>query len=150
MAVDFGRKVHCLLGLPFDAIDTAGAVQRIRHSVRSRQPCFLSTPNLNFLVACRTDGAFRDSVINSDLSIADGMPLVWVARLLGIPIRERVAGSTVFEKLRTGERISVFFFGGLDGVAESACRKLSPSAVIPSSVSARLLSRQYRTSLQRC
>lgn len=123
----FERNVHCLLGLPFDAVDMAGAVRRLRQAARERRPCFLSTPNLNFLIGCLTDGRFRDSVINSDLSLADGMPLVWISRLLGIPIPERVAGSGLFEALRsdTSERLSVYFFGGAHGVAEIACQRLN-------------------------
>jgi N-acetylglucosaminyldiphosphoundecaprenol N-acetyl-beta-D-mannosaminyltransferase len=125
--VDFQRDVYCLLGLPFDAVDLAGAVRRVRTAAAQRTSCFLSTPNLNFLVGSLTDGEFRDSVLHSDLSIADGMPLVWIARLLGIPIRERVAGATLFESLRRGPGapLSVFFFGGPDGAAEAACRRLA-------------------------
>jgi N-acetylglucosaminyldiphosphoundecaprenol N-acetyl-beta-D-mannosaminyltransferase len=125
----YERDVHCLLGLPFDAMDLAAAVSRIRDAAHSREPLFLSTPNLNFLIACLTDEAFRHSVLESDLCIADGMPLVWVAWLLRVPIRERVAGSTLFEKLRgeSPNRISVFFFGGVGGIAEAACRTLNSS-----------------------
>lgn len=126
---DFDRDVYCLLGLPFDAVDMAGAVARVRHAARQRAPCFLSTPNLNFLIACQSDASFLDSVMNSDLSIADGMPLVWLARLLGIPIRERVAGSGLVEALRAETdpslRLPVYFFGGPEGVAEAACRRLN-------------------------
>ena len=124
--VDFHRHVYCVLGLPFDAVDMAGAIQHVQEAAAQRIPCFMSTPNLNFLIGCLTDGRFRDSVIHSDLSIADGMPLVWIARLLDIPIRERVAGSTLFDLLRggSGKQLSVFFFGGPDGVAEAACRRL--------------------------
>lgn len=126
---DFDRDIYCLLGLPFDAVGMAGAVARVRHAARQRTPCFLSTPNLNFLIACQSDASFRDSVINSDLSIADGMPLVWLARLLGIPIRERVAGSGLVEALRAEAdpslRLPVYFFGGPEGVAEAACRRLN-------------------------
>jgi len=124
---DFDRDIYCLLGLPFDAVNMAGAVRRVSKAAGQRTPCFLSTPNLNFLIACQTDAEFRDSVINSDLCIADGMPLVWIARLLGIPIRERVAGSDLFEQLRKGTsaQLSVYFFGGMEGVAEVACRRLN-------------------------
>ncbi len=127
MPVDFSRNVHCLLGLPFDIVDMAAAVARVRSAAAGGAPCFLSTPNLNFLIACRGDAAFRDSVITSDLSIADGMPLVWMARLLGMPIRQRVAGSSLFETLRhdSARPLSVYFFGGPDGVAERACKRLS-------------------------
>lgn len=123
----FERNVHCLLGLPFDAVDVAGAVSRIREAVARRQSCVFATPNINFVVACLTDDAFRTSVIESDLSIADGTPLVWIAKLLRVPIRERVSGSSVFGNLqdRDQSQISVYFFGGMDGVAEAACKRLN-------------------------
>ena len=124
--VNFQREVYCLLGLPFDAINMAGAVRQVRDAAAQRTPCFLSTPNLNFAIGCRSDGAFRDSVIHSNLVIADGMPLVWIARLLDVPIRERVSGSTLFEALRggSGQPLSVYFFGGPAGAAEVACQRL--------------------------
>ena len=95
-----GRDVYCLLGLPFDATNMAGAVQRVRDAVADRARCFISTPNLNWLVNCRKDPQFRDSVLMSDLSVADGMPLIWIAWFLGIPISERVAGAGLFEQLK--------------------------------------------------
>jgi N-acetylglucosaminyldiphosphoundecaprenol N-acetyl-beta-D-mannosaminyltransferase len=127
--MDFNREVYCLLGLPFDAADAADVTNNIRKSARERRRFLLSTPNVNWLVGCRADERFRDSVIASDLSAADGMPLVWIARLLGIPIRHRIAGSTVFEALHnaTAEPLSVFFFGGPDGVAATACERLNAS-----------------------
>lgn len=125
----FQRQVYCLVGLPFDAVDMQQAVFLLRKAVNDRTPCFLSTPNLNFLIASQTDAVFRDSVINSDLNVVDGMPLVWMARLLGIPIRERTAGSSLFEALdqrhdSDHKKLKVYFFGGPDGVAEMACRAL--------------------------
>jgi N-acetylglucosaminyldiphosphoundecaprenol N-acetyl-beta-D-mannosaminyltransferase len=125
--VDFQRDVYCLLGLPFDALDMESAARRIRQAVAQRTPCFFSTPNLNFLIGCRAGRGFRDSVIQSDLSIADGMPIVWIARLLGLPIHERVAGSDLFDYLRktSDHGMSVYFFGGMQGVAAEACRRLN-------------------------
>ena len=126
LRTDFRRPVHCILGLPFDAVSMNEVMRRIGSASVSRR-CFLSTPNLNFLIASQSNAAFRDSVIRSDLSVADGMPLVWIASLLGIPIRERVAGSDVFEALaRDGEtKLKVFFFGGTPHVAEQACNRLN-------------------------
>lgn len=127
MADPFQRRVFCILGLPFDAIDLSTAVGRVRSASLQKERLFLSTPNLNWVVACRNDPVLRGSVLASDLSIVDGMPLVWVARCLGIPIGERVAGSAVFESLRRQSPLAlkVFFFGGAEGVAEIACQRLN-------------------------
>lgn len=125
--VDFDRAVYCLLGLPFDAVNMKHVIHIVRSAASQRAACFISTPNLNFLIACLADRQFRQSVINSDLSIADGMPLVWIARVLGIPILERIPGAGLFEALRSdaAHPLSVYFFGGPDGVAETACRRLN-------------------------
>ncbi|RBA22999.1 WecB/TagA/CpsF family glycosyltransferase [Herminiimonas fonticola] len=130
ISTDFQRPVYCILGLPFDAIAMEQATVKIIDAARSRQRCFFSTPNLNFAVASLAGGEFRDSVIRSDLSVADGMPLIWIGKLLGLPIKERVAGSTLFEALRNrpGKVLLVYFFGGPDGVAKIAAGKLNATA----------------------
>ena len=127
MPPDFHRDVHCVLGLPFDAVSEAQAAEFIVSAANAKRRCFLSTPNLNFVIGCLTDPAFRAAVVNSDLSTADGMPIVWIARLLGIPVRHRAAGSAIFERLRasTTRRLGVYFFGGPDGAAEVACQRLN-------------------------
>jgi len=123
----FDRKVHFLLGLPFDSGGQDEVLKLIRHHIRTRQQCFLSTPNLNWIIASLKDRNLRDSVLSSDLVVPDGMPLLWIARLLGIPLKERVAGSNLFEALgrENAPPTRVFFFGGAEGVAEAACRKLA-------------------------
>ena len=124
------RNVWCILGLPFDAVDMTLAMEKVHGAVLNRTPCFISTPNLNFLVASQKDKAFHDSVINSNLSIADGMPLIWIAKFLGLPITERVPGSGLVDQLNSNssqskETIKIFFFGGIEGVAERACELLN-------------------------
>jgi N-acetylglucosaminyldiphosphoundecaprenol N-acetyl-beta-D-mannosaminyltransferase len=126
----FCRQSWCLCGLPFDAVDTPSAISALKRAIKEDVPFFLSTPNLNFLMAAQTDSAFRESVINSDLSIADGMPLIWMSRLLNIPLPERVAGSSLMEALFADKNTSpmrVYFFGGEPGVGEKACQVINQS-----------------------
>jgi N-acetylglucosaminyldiphosphoundecaprenol N-acetyl-beta-D-mannosaminyltransferase len=123
------RKVWNILGLIFDEITLSETIEYTKKAAINNQDCFISTPNLNFVITANSNDIFFHSVIESDLSVADGMPIIWVAKLLGIPIRERVAGSTLFETLRNqtneSEKIKVFFFGGLPGVAKQANDKLN-------------------------
>jgi N-acetylglucosaminyldiphosphoundecaprenol N-acetyl-beta-D-mannosaminyltransferase len=127
--VDFSRDLCFLLGLPFDVIDLDTAVARIHAAVASRTRLFISTPNTNFVVAARRDQAFRDSVFHSDMSLMDGKPLVWAARLMGIPVPERVSGADVFEALRRpgSDPMSVYLFGGQTGVAARAAANINAS-----------------------
>jgi len=119
--------VYLLLGLPFDAIDMATAVDQVTTAARSGRRFLLSTPNLNWLIACQRDEAFRNSVLQSELSLPDGMPVVWLAKLLGLPLRQRVPGSDLFQRLRALP-LSVYFFGGPPGFAGQACENLNRSS----------------------
>lgn len=124
---NFDRHVFCILGLPFDAVDNTTALARLQAAMSNRTRCFLSTPNLNFVIASQRDEAMRNSILHSNLSIPDGMPIVWVARLLGLPIRERVAGSTLFSNLQSKavRPVAVYFFGGAEGVAAAASESIN-------------------------
>ena len=133
---DLARSVYCVLGLPIDIIEMPEVLQRIEGAAASAALLFLSTPNLNFLVQSRSDPEFRESILDSDLCPADGMPIVWISRLIGVPIRQRVSGSDIFDALKAPERrarpLKVFLFGGAQGVAEGAAMKLNaaPSGLL--------------------
>ena len=124
---DFDRAVVSILGLPFDAIGLKQAVRQVRGAALCGRRCFVSTPNLNFAVAARTDASLRNTVLRSDLNLVDGMPLVWIARLLRLPVVERVAGSDLFEALQAhpGPPVKVYLFGGLPGAAAQACASIN-------------------------
>ncbi len=122
---DFDRDIWCVLGLPIDMMTAPEAVQAIEIAARDRRPLSFVTPNVNFLVRAFADAETRRQIVDADLSLVDGAPLVAIGRLAGAPIRERCAGSDVFDALRlragfAGRRVRVFFFGGRDGAAKAA------------------------------
>jgi N-acetylglucosaminyldiphosphoundecaprenol N-acetyl-beta-D-mannosaminyltransferase len=129
---DLSREVFGVMGLPLDALDLPTLLQILKIKLDAKTPFLLSTPNVNFLVTSRSDRAFRESLLMSDLCTVDGMPLVWIARLLGIPIKERLSGSDIFDALRshkrTGFQLDVFLFGGAQDAAQSVSNKLNIEA----------------------
>src|SRR5438128_5762986 len=116
IAPDFSRPAFCVQGLVCDVLTLEQAVQRVMTSIKQGHRCNIVTPNANFLRMFRADPAFRDAVLASDLSLIDGMPLVWFARILGIAAPSRVCGSDLFDTLmrNTNVRIGAFFFGSTD------------------------------------
>lgn len=132
--LDLGRDVHALLGIVFDRIDLDGAAARIRQCIASGRRCFLSTPNVNFVAAATHDSRFRGSVLRSDLSLADGFPIVRIGRAMGVDFPGRVAGADLFEHLQSAGRsaqrppIKLFLFGGPPGVGAQAAARLNAQA----------------------
>jgi N-acetylglucosaminyldiphosphoundecaprenol N-acetyl-beta-D-mannosaminyltransferase len=126
---DLSRDVYCVLGMPIDAIEMPEVLRRIKAAAARATPFLISTVNVNFLVTSPSHPEFRESVLLGDLCPADGMPIVWIARLLGVPIKHRVAGSDMFEALQTAHAaegpLRVFLFGGADGVGAAAANAMN-------------------------
>lgn len=129
-ADDLARQTYCVLGLPIDAVDVPEVLERIETAAAGTAPLLVSTVNVNYLAFCQTDPAFRDTVLLSDLCVIDGMPVVLIARLMGLPVRRRIAGSDLFATLRSrpSANLKVFLMGGDEGVAEAAARAINRRA----------------------
>ena len=78
--------------------------------------------NVDKLVKASRDPGLQRIINDCALVNADGMPVVWAARLLGKPLKERVAGIDLFEALmrRAGERgWRVFLLGAREEVVRA-------------------------------
>ena len=113
----------CVGDVWFDNVTMEEAIERIDGLVRSKCPAMVVTPNVDHVVRVQKSRGYANLVRRADLVLADGQPIVWVSRLLGTPLKERVAGSDLFPLLcehaaEAGYR--VFFLGGDPGAAEAA------------------------------
>jgi N-acetylglucosaminyldiphosphoundecaprenol N-acetyl-beta-D-mannosaminyltransferase len=126
---DLSRDVYCVLGAPIDVCDVPSVLRNIETAAAKKMRLFISAPNLNYLINMQADADFRESLLESDLCPADGMSIVLIARLFGVPIKNRVAGSDIFEALKamhnSANPLKVFMFGGPEGVAAAACQALN-------------------------
>jgi N-acetylglucosaminyldiphosphoundecaprenol N-acetyl-beta-D-mannosaminyltransferase len=126
---DLSRKVYCVLGIPIDVIDMPVLLRAVENAATEKSAFLISTPNLNFLIQSQTDPEFRETVLLSELCPADGMAIVWIARLMGLPIKERVAGSDMLEALKENydrvPRLKLFLFGGGEGIVDAAAKALN-------------------------
>lgn len=112
-----------ILGVPFDSVTTKQTLSLFRDMIASRQPHYVATANVDFVVQARHDLELRRILNDAHLVLCDGMPLVWASRLLGNALPERVAGSDLVPLLLSqaqecGHR--VFFLGGQEDVAATA------------------------------
>jgi N-acetylglucosaminyldiphosphoundecaprenol N-acetyl-beta-D-mannosaminyltransferase len=116
-----------ILGVPFDNVTVAQALERIDEMIASRRPHYVITANLDFCIQTIEDVEFRRILFEAHMVLCDGTPLVWASRLLGNPLPERVAGADLVPLLicraaRKGYRI--FFLGGAPQVAQRAITRL--------------------------
>jgi N-acetylglucosaminyldiphosphoundecaprenol N-acetyl-beta-D-mannosaminyltransferase len=111
----------------------AEALREIELLVDGRRGGAIFTPNVDHVVKAGTNDAFKQAYDGVSLSLADGMPLVWVSPLLGCRIPERVAGSDLMWPLldlARRRRYRVYLLGGAPGVAPTVADMLTNRGII--------------------
>lgn len=116
-----------LLDVAVDHVTRADVKVTLDGFVRAGTPHQVVTVNTDFVRLARGDAAFRQAINHSDLSVADGMPVVWTSRLLGHKLPERVTGVDVVEdgaSLAAERGYRIFLLGAGPGVADKAAAEL--------------------------
>ncbi|MBX6377087.1 MAG: WecB/TagA/CpsF family glycosyltransferase [Clostridia bacterium] len=125
-----------ILGVRVDVVDLTQAADAVERLLADGGAHLVVTPNPEIIVAARRDHRLRDAVASADLAPADGVGVVWAARLLGRPLPGRVPGvDLMFELLRRANRrgYRVFLLGTRPDVLERAAaevRRRFPGAVL--------------------
>ena len=114
-------------GTALDNVDMNEALERFR-GMLGRQGCsIIATPNCEIIMAAEKDPELADALSKAELSLPDGIGVKLAASALKDPLKQRMGGiDFCFEALKdcAREGVSVFFFGGKEGVAEEASKAL--------------------------
>ena len=113
--------------LQLDVINRTEAIDAIARLVREGRGGTVFTPNVDHIVQAEHNEVFREAYDRTSLSLVDGTPVLWAARLLGTPLPEKLSGSDMFDPLierAEKEQLRVVLLGGGPGVAELAAEKL--------------------------
>ncbi len=116
-----------VLGLGFDNLTMDEAVERGLELMRRRDGGYVVTPNPEIAMACRKDPELRGIIEGAALVLPDGIGVVYGAKILGRPLKCKVAGADFAQGLfdvMAREGRSVFLLGAKPGVAEEAGRNL--------------------------
>lgn len=116
-----------ILGIPFDPLTMPQTIAAIEQMIASRRPHYVATANVDFLVQSLDDAELRRILLDADLVLCDGTPLLWVSRWLGNSLPERVAGADLVPELlavSAEKGYRVFFLGGKPEVAARAVERL--------------------------
>lgn len=127
-------------GVPVDDVTMDETVEMIGGFIevgrRTGRTFQLATINVDFVVNAQHDDELRAILQRADVCVADGMPVVWYAKIAGVALRERVAGADLVPALVDRSRTTgwrVLLFGSAEGVAEAAAAMLVerfPGAIV--------------------
>ncbi|HEY9652917.1 MAG TPA: WecB/TagA/CpsF family glycosyltransferase [Coleofasciculaceae cyanobacterium] len=111
-----------ITALPFEK-----QIQTILAWANRRESRTVCVANVHMLMEAQDNLEMAHVLDKADLVAPDGMPLVWMMRLLGVNNQERVAGMDIFLSLcqnAQSSKVSVFFVGSITPILERMRRRL--------------------------
>jgi len=110
-----------LLGTTIHKMRMAEVIAACDESVRTRNPLLIGVVNVAKLVKARHDDQLRRSLAEATFIVPDGAPVVWLSKLCGCGLPERVAGIDIMSELlalASCKHYGVFFLGATRQVVE--------------------------------
>ena len=117
-----------VLGVKFDNVTMDEALDAAWALMEQPGCKYVVTPNPEIVMDCRADPDALEAVNGAALTIPDGIGIIYGAKLLKTPLKEKVGGCDFSLKLMArmaGAGKSVFILGGKPGVAAQAAENLA-------------------------
>ena len=112
-----------ICGVHIDNLTMGEVLLKIDTLVQKGKPSYIVTPNADHIIKIQNDKFFKKIYEKATMRVVDGVPLIWASRFLGVPLKERINGTDLLEKvcdLANKKKYRLFFLGGNPGDAESA------------------------------
>lgn len=125
-----------LFGIEIDNCSMQEAIHRIEEAIQQKKTSLVVTPNAQHINIVQQDNEFKKIYNEASLVLPDSVPLIWASKILGQPLKERVAGADIlptFCKIAVRKKYKIFLLGAGPGVAKKAAKILenkNPGLVI--------------------
>lgn len=117
-----------VLGTPVHNLTMEETINLVDEAIANKQHIHHSVINAGKIVAMHENPELRESVIGADLINADGQAVVWASKILGQPLKERVTGIDLMDKLvelAYRKDYTIFFLGAKEEVLQKVISKYS-------------------------
>ena len=117
-----------LLNTKFSNMDKAELLYAVIEHAKRRERANLIFVNVDVIMKMEKDDYLRQISEEAEYVLADVMPIVWISKLKGRTLKEKVSGSDFLPLLceqAAKEHLRLFFVGGREGVAAKAAMRLA-------------------------
>ncbi len=117
-----------LFEIGIDNISMEETFNVIEQLIKKKKPSLVVTPNVHHINILHKDNEFQKIYKQASMVLPDSTPLIWASKLLGMPLKEKVAGSDLlpsFCKIAARKRYELFFLGSGPSIAKKAANILT-------------------------
>jgi N-acetylglucosaminyldiphosphoundecaprenol N-acetyl-beta-D-mannosaminyltransferase len=106
-----------ILGIPMAMTDYSGAMDVMDSMVERRERGWVCAAAVHSVMVAQDDPGMKEALVDSVITVPDGMPIVWAANMLGEHLPNRVYGPELMRRYcersaQLGHR--VWLYGGRD------------------------------------
>ncbi len=115
------KDIIDILGINIDNITQPDVFTIVDDAIKDKKQIHLEGVNAGKIVDMQDDSALRESVNNSDVITADGQSVIWASKILGKPLKGRLAGIDLMYKLveiAHQKNYKIFLFGAKEEVVK--------------------------------
>ena len=114
------------MNLPLDMLSLEEVVLEAERFIFSKKPHHIVVLNAAKMVYAQYDAELAHIIQTADLVGADGVPVVWFSKWMGVPLPGRVNGTDLMERLiaRASQKgYTVYFLGATKGVLKQVVKE---------------------------
>lgn len=118
---------QALLNTFINNVTMSETVEAIEQMIAADKKSYVVAINVDVVMKIEADPYLKKIVDDADMVLVDGKPLVWISKLHGRPLKEKVSGSDLVPLLcevAAKNGYKVFIIGGKEGSAERAKQRL--------------------------
>ena len=118
---------QALLNTFINNVTLSETVEAIEQMIAADKKSYVVAINVDVVMKIEADPYLKKIVDDADMVLVDGKPLVWISKLHGRPLKEKVSGSDLVPLLcevAAKNGYKVFIIGGKEGSAERAKQRL--------------------------
>jgi N-acetylglucosaminyldiphosphoundecaprenol N-acetyl-beta-D-mannosaminyltransferase len=123
-------KTVNILGIEIAMAKMQEVIELACEHISIRKMLLIGVVNCAKIVNMRKDAALRRSIEEADIVLADGLPVVWLSKMVGTPLPERIAGiDLMMELLKRADRehYNVYFLGAREDVLKKVIEVVKKS-----------------------
>ncbi len=116
-----------LLNISVNNLSMSEVLSAIEDMVSNREKAFIVAVNVDVVMKAERDLYLKKIIRQASMVLVDGKPLVWISKLYGRAIKEKVSGSDLIPLLcrdAAKKGWTVYILGGGPGIADRAAENL--------------------------